>query len=91
MSDIGKALKDEMKRVTARQLRSSVGTLAQEVRGLRRKLSHQERVTSDLERRIGRLLRESDGRRMESLKATHTEVTSARIRPQLPGNESRNS
>ena len=81
MPDLGKLLKDEFKGVAARQLRTTVGPLQKELRDLRRHVSQQQKLTRSLERRVSRLTAEADERRANRLKASNSDVQTARVRP----------
>jgi DNA-binding transcriptional regulator YiaG len=79
MPDIGKLLKDEIRRLAAKEIRVRLDPLAREVRELRKQLNEQRRLTAGLDRAARRLTAEADARRADALKASEDEIRSARI------------
>ena len=80
MADVGKILKEEIRAVASRQIRTTVAPLKKEVQTLKRLLAQQRRLTSSLSKTVSRLAEEAEERRVTRLKATEEEVQSARLR-----------
>lgn len=82
MANLGKILKDEIQRVTGRQLRSSVVPVIRDLRAVRRSLRTQAKQVDALERLVRRLASQADAKVSEVRHGVIGEqVESARLRP----------
>jgi len=82
MANLGKILKDEIRRMTGRQLRSSVMPVTRELRAIKRTLRAQSKLVDTLDRAVRRLASQSDAKLSEMRQVVVGEqVETARLRP----------
>ena len=81
MPNLGKLIKDEIKRITASAIRREVNPVAKQLRDLRREVSRLTRANAALEKQVARLTAQADKQAAKGIPASEAEAEAARIGP----------